>query len=210
MTRVLVLGATGGTGREVVAQALARGHTVTALVRDPGRLPAVSDRLRVVTGSVMADDQSVATAMRDQDAVISTLGVGKSFASGGLIAESMPRIVRAMVVAGVRRIILTSAFGVGATHADVPVVPRIFIRLMLKDIYRDKAAGEAVLHATDLDWTVVYPTGLSDGPATGGCRAGERLDLRGFPNIRRTDVAGFLLSQIDDRSYVRKGVLISS
>ena len=208
--KVLVLGATGATGQQLIAQALEQGHTVTALVRDPRRLAITSDRLRVLTGNLLGDDLALTTAAHEQDVVISTLGVGKSFQSGGLIARSMPRIVRAMEEQGVHRLIVTSAFGVGATRRDVPLVPRIFIRLLLQDIYRDKEAGEATLQGSSLDWTVVYPAGLVDGPATGLYRAGERLPLRGFPRIARADVAGFLLAQIDDRTYVRKGVLVSS
>ena len=208
--KLLVLGATGGTGRHVVMQALEQGHQATAIVRDPARLSVASDRLRVVTGNVTADDSAVVTAMQGQDAVISTLGVGKSFASGGLIAAAMPHIVRAMQGAGVRRLIVTSAFGVGETFRDAPLVPRIFIRTLLRNVYRDKEAGEAVVRATDLVWTIVHPTGLTDGAATGTCRAGERLALRGFPTIARADVAAFLLKQVEDTTYIRKSVLISS
>ena len=210
MTKVLVLGATGGTGQQLVSQALQRGYHVTAFVRDPQGLTVSSDRLRVLTGSLISGNPALAAAVRGQDAVISTLGVGKSFKSGALIAESMSHIVRAMEGEGVRRLIFTSAFGVGDTYRDAPLVPRIFIRSLLRDVYRDKAAGEAELRRSTLDFTLVYPTGLVDGPLTGRCRAGERLALRGFPRISRADVAAFLLSQIDDYTYIRKGVLISS
>ena len=208
--KVLVLGATGGTGREVVTQALQQGHLVTALVRDPGQLSIASDQLRVIAGSVTDDGPALATAVRGQDAVISALGVGKSFKSGGLIAESAPRIVRAMKAQEVRRLIFTSAFGVGETHRDVPPIPRLFARLLLQDVYRDKEAGEAQLIDSELDWTLVYPSMLGDGPATGQYRAGERLSLRGFPRIARADVAAFLLAQIDDAAYVKKRVLVSA
>ena len=207
--KLLVLGATGGTGQQLVAQALHQGHMVTVLVRNPQQLAPASDRLRIVTGGVTEGDTALATAVRDQDVVISTLGVGKSFKSGGLMAQCVPRIVHAMVDEGVRRLIFTSAFGVGETHRDVPVIPRIFIRLLLGDVYRDKEVGEAQIRSSNLDWTLVYPSGLIDGPATGQCRAGERLALRGFPRIARGDVAAFLLRQIDDLTYLRKGVLIS-
>jgi putative NADH-flavin reductase len=206
--RVLVLGATGGTGQQVVAQAIQLGHTVTALVRDPRRVTLVSDHIRVLTGKI-TDDTALAVAMRDQDVVISTLGVGKSFKSHGLISQSVTGIVRAMRDHGVRRLIFTSAFGVGDTFGDLPLIPRIFARTLLRDVYRDKAAGEATLRASNLDWTVVYPAGLSDRPATGRYRTGEHLALRGFPMIARADVAAFLLSQVEDTSYLRKGVLIS-
>src|SRR4029077_10690934 len=116
-------------------------------------------------------------------AVISTLGAGRSLKSGGLISQSMGRTVRAMEEHGVRRLIFTSAFGVGDPRRDVPLGPRIFMRLLLRDIYRDKELGEAALRASGLDWTLVCPAGLIDGPAAGQCRAGERLSLRGFPRI---------------------------
>jgi putative NADH-flavin reductase len=206
---VLVLGATGGTGLQVVSQALERGHRVTALVRDPSRFSVTSERLRVIAGSV-TDHPALAAAVRDQSVVISALGVGKSLKSGGLIARAIPCILRAMEGEGVRRLVFTSAFGVGATHRDVPLLPRIFIRLLLQDLYRDKEAGEELLRRSDLDWTLVYPTGLVDGPATGRYRVGERLALRGFPRIARGDLANFLVCQIEDTTYVKKGVLISA
>jgi putative NADH-flavin reductase len=208
--RLLVLGATGGTGQQLVTQALAQGHAVTVLVRDPQRMPVVSERLRVLAGSVTGSGPALNSAVRDQDVVISALGVGKSFKSGALIAESTPRIIRAMEDHGIRRLIMTSAFGVGETRRDVPLVPRIFIRLLLSNVYDDKAAGDAQVRSCALDWTVVYPSGLGDGPATGQYRAGERLALRGFPRIARADLAAFLLAQIDDTTYLRKGVLVSS
>ena len=98
----------------------------------------------------------------------------------------------------------------GETRRQVPLGRRILIRLLLRHIYRDKELGEATLRASGLDWTLVYPTGLIDGPATGRCLSGEQLSLSGFPRIARADVADFLLTQIDDTTYVRKGVLISS
>jgi putative NADH-flavin reductase len=207
--KVLILGATGGTGQQLVAAALQRGHLVTALVRDPRPMARTSDRLRLLTGGVTDDGPVLADAVRGQDAVISALGSGKSFKSHGVIAQGMPCIVRAMEDEGVRRLIFTSAFGVGETYRDVPLLPRLFIRLLLQDIYRDKEAGEAILRASGLDWTLVYPAGLVDAPATGRYRVGERLALRGFPRIARADVADFLLAQIEDTTFVRKGVLIS-
>jgi uncharacterized protein YbjT (DUF2867 family) len=208
--RILVIGATGGTGQRVVAQALKAGHRLTALVRNPQGLAVTSDRLRVLTGDVVRDDAVLEEAVRGQDVVISTLGVGKSFKPGGLIARSAPRIVNAMESQGVRRLMFVSAFGVGGTYRDVPFVPRLFIRLLLKDIYHDKNAGEEAIRRSGLDWTIVYPTGLTDAPGNGRYRVGERLALRGFPRIPRADVATFIVQDIDSAAYLRKGVLISA
>ena len=90
------------------------------------------------------------------------------------------------------------------------LVTRLFIATLLRGIYADKTVGEAHIHRSALDWTVVYPVGLNDGPAVGHYRAGERLALRGFPTMARADVADFLLSQIDDTNFIRKGVLVAS
>lgn len=208
--RILVLGATGGTGQQVVIQALEEGHEVTAFVRRPERLrPESADRLRVVLGDVTRDNESLAEAARNQEAVISALGTGKSLRSGGLIERSMPNIIQAMERHSVARLIFTSAFGVGSTWREVPSLPRVLARLFLRDLYADKERGEEILRRSELDWTVVYPVILTKGPRTGRYRVDEHLDLHGLPIISRTDVADFLLTQIDDRKYLRKGVLIS-
>jgi putative NADH-flavin reductase len=208
--KVLVLGATGPTGQHVVAQALERGDLVTAFVRNPDALTVSSERLRVVTGDVTKDEPALATALRGQDVVISALGRGKSFKSLGLIAASVPRIVQAMEREGIRRIVFLSAFGIGDTHRDTPWLPRLFMATLLRDVYRDKSAGEAVLRRSSLDWTIVYPTGLTDRPATGQYRVGTSLPLRGFPTVARADVATFLVTQIEDTKFLRAGVLISA
>ena len=206
--KLLVLGATGGTGRHVVSQALELGHEVTVLVRDPSRLTTASPRLRVVTGSVTDSPEPLTEAIRGQDAVISALGVGNSLKSGGLIARSVPVLVQAMRSSGVRRVVFTSAYGVGPTFGEAPFIPRLFMRTLLRDLYQDKAAGEEVMQRSGLDWTLVYPVTLTDGARTSRYRAGEHLGLRGFPTVSRADVAEFLLKQVEDATYLRRRVLI--
>lgn len=207
--KLLVLGATGGTGRCLVEQAVAAGFAVTVLVRNPDKLSASARAVRVVTGDLVTDSAVLHAVVPGQDAVISTLGVSKSFKSGHLISQSAPAIVAGMRQHGVRRLVFTSAFGVGSTRRDTPLLPRLFVATLLRDIYRDKEAGEQAVLTSDLDWTIVYPVGLTDGPRTGRYRVGERLSLRGFPRISRADVADLLLRQVEDRSYIRKGVLIA-
>jgi putative NADH-flavin reductase len=202
---LLVLGATGGTGREVVSQALAQGHDVTAFVRDRARLPITSERLRIVEGAI----EGVGEAVASQDAVISALGAGKSFKSEGLIQRAMPIVIDAMNRSGVRRLIFMSAFGVGDTWSDIPLLPRIFVRMLLRDLYADKAAGEQILSRSNLDWTLVYPAGLTNKPRTGRYRTGEHIALSGFPTIARADVAEFMLKQAGESRYSRKRVLIA-
>jgi putative NADH-flavin reductase len=206
--KVLVLGATGATGREVLAQALGAGHDVTVLVRDPARLGKPDPRLRVLSGGV-EDADKLADAVRGQDAVISTLGVGSAFRSKGLFARGMPLIVKAMQAAGVRRFVLMSSCGVGETMAQAACLQQAFMRLFLREVFADKAAGEEILRRSDLDWTIAYPVALTHGPKSGRYRSGEQLELRGFPTISRADVADFLLRQLTDPTYRRKGALLS-
>lgn len=207
--KVLVLGATGGTGQEVVAQALQLGHEVTAFARRPQQLARQSDRLRLVPGDVTADNGALVEAVQGQDVVISALGVGLSFRSRRLMTRGIPRIVREMERHAVTRLIFTSAYGVGETWQVVPPLPRIFVRTLLRDLYADKERGEKTLRQSRLEWTLVYPVALTKGQRTGHYRVGERLALRGIPKISRADLAEFLLTQVEDRRYLRKGVLIS-
>jgi putative NADH-flavin reductase len=207
--RVLVLGATGGTGRRVLEQAAGTGREITVLVRDPVKLPKTVGPLRVLTADILRDAGVLMNAVAAQDAVISALGVGLSFRSGGLIARSAPALVAAMDRQRVRRLVFTSALGVGETRRDAPPLVRLFTETLLRDVYADKERGEASILSSDLDWTIVYPAGLTNGPRTGRYRLGERLPLRGIPLISRADVAEVLLRQVDDRRYVRKGVVVA-
>ncbi|MFI5210224.1 MAG: NAD(P)-dependent oxidoreductase [Gemmatimonadales bacterium] len=211
MTRILVLGGTGPTGQLVIAQALERGHEVTAFTRSPAKFATrTADRICVLRGALPDDAKALSEALRGQDAVISTLGTGTSLKPEGLIARIMPVLVEAMQGRGLARLVFTSAYGVGETIRDVPLLSRTLIGLLLKEIYADKAAGEEVLRRSSLDWTLVYPVTLTNGPRKGGYRIGERLTLRGLPRISRADLADCLLTLVEAGTFVRRGVLVAS
>lgn len=207
--RLLVLGATGATGRAVVTQALALGHRVTAFARRPEAVPGNLPSERLVRGSLPEDREALSQALAGQDVVISALGRGLKLRAEGLMTRSVPILVESMERQGVRRLIFTSAFGVGDTWQDVPPLSRIFARLFLRDIYADKTRGEEILRRSALDWTLVYPTTLTNGAPTGHYRCGERLALRGLPTMSRADLAHFLLTQLSDRRFSRRGVLVT-
>jgi len=206
--KVLVLGGTRGIGQQVVAQALQAGHEVTAFSRTADKIPVQDDRLHLVVGTV-TDGSRLSEAIRGQDAVISALGQGMSLKADSLIQRSVPVIVSAMQAQRVRRLIFTSSLGVGDSVRDAPLFSRMMMRFLLKDIYADKIAGEALIRRSDLDWTLVQPPQLTNGPLTRKYRVGEHLELRGIPRISRADVAHFILSQLDDTTYVRKAALIA-
>lgn len=207
--KLLILGATGGIGRHLVAQALEMGHQVTAFVRSPDKIARHHERLRVVAGDVASGGSSLDHAMQGQHAVLSALGRGRSLKSDRLIERSVPPIVASMQAHKVRRLIFTSAIGVGETITQTPFMLRVLQRMLLREIYADKFAGEIILRRSGLEWTLVHPMLLNDGPLTRRYRSGERLTLKGVPKISRADVAHFLLSQLDDRTYINKAVLVS-
>lgn len=205
--KLLVLGATGPTGRELVSQALAQGHEVTAFARRP---EAVTQGVRVVQGDAMRDPYSVAEALKGQEAVVSALGLGKVLFPNRFTERSIGNIVPAMERAGVKRIVWMSSFGVGDTARQAPLPMRLAYSTLLHAVFADKEVGEAELRRSTLDWTIVYPTTLTDGPTTGTCRAGEELKLEGLPSISRADVAHFMLREVVENAYVRRRVLLSS
>jgi putative NADH-flavin reductase len=206
---VLVLGATGPTGRQIVTQAIEQGHTVTALARRPERLAIRHPRLTTVAGDVAADEQSLAGVLPDHDVIVSALGRGMVLRSEGLIGRSAPRIVSAMEQAGISRLVFLSAYGVGGTAPHAPWVYRFMFRLMLADIYADKAAGEAIITSSALTWTILAPVVLTNGPGTGRYRVAEDLPIRGLARISRADVAACVLRCIDDPASFRKRQVVA-
>src|SRR5947209_13137065 len=204
--KLLLLGATGGTGRQLLSQALEAGHQTTALVRSPEKLNA-EDHVLVRVGDA-TDPEAVEPAVAGQDAVLSALGV-RSPVGDELITPSLHALVPAMQKHGVRRLIWLSALGVGPTRAQAPAMLRVPFSTVLRRIGRDKTAGEEYLRSTDLDWTLVYPPALTNGPRTGGYRSGETVNVKGLPRISRADVAEFMLAQLDDAAYIRMNAIVS-
>jgi putative NADH-flavin reductase len=207
--KLLVLGASGRTGRELLAGALREGHGVTALTRDPGGLTAQDESLDVLIGSAK-DPEVVDNAVAGQDAVLCALGPSsaRELVRCELMRASVPALVSAMERRGVRRLILLSALGVGESARHAPTVSRFVFGTILRQVGKDKRRAEEAVRASDLEWTIVYPPSLTDGPATGSYRHGESVKLSGSPRISRADVAQFMLAQLTHDRYVRKGAIV--
>ncbi len=205
--RILILGATGATGQRLVAQALEQHPEVTALVRNPSKLKLSHERLVVIEGNVL-DKAILMKALEGKDVVLSALGVGKSLKSSNLIAKAVSTLIPAMHATGVKRVIFLSAFGVGETFRQASFIQKIIFRFPLKDIYADKAKGDAQLRNTTLAWTLVYPVLLTNGPRTGKYKVGEQLPMKGLPKISRADVADFMLQQLNHSALLKKELWI--
>lgn len=207
--KLLILGGTGGTGKQIVFQALEAGHDVTVLARDRAKVGPDRPQLRVIVGDLQ-NSTVLAEAMSGQDAVISAIGRGYSLKSEHLIERTVPGIIGAMKGAGVRRLLFTSAVGVGPSFADSPLIPRLIFRTLLRGIYADKLIGDQLIRNSGLDWTIVQPSQMTDGPLTRTYRSGERLAMSGMPRISRADVAHFLLNAAGDRAAIGKTLVVSN
>ena len=201
--RLLVIGATGGTGRELVQQALAQGHQVTAFVRDPARLPIEHENLRVGKGDVL-DYTSVEAAMRGQEAVLSALGHRRFYRPTKIQSEGMRNILQAMTACGVSRLICETALGLGNSIFRMGIPGTFFmLPLVLPFYFWDKARQEDLIRASDLDWTIVRPGILTSGAARRKYRDGPNVGNYFWPaSSARADVADFMLKQLKDDTYV--------
>ncbi|HEV2842034.1 MAG TPA: SDR family oxidoreductase [Chthoniobacterales bacterium] len=201
--RVLVVGATGGTGRQLVQQALDQGHQVTAFVRDPSKLQIEHTNLRVVKGDVL-DYASVESAMRGQSAVLSALGHKRFFYPNKIQSDGMRHILRAMKTCDVPRLICETALGIGNSVGRLGLPHTFFILPLILPFYMwDKLRQEELIIASDRDWVIVRPGVLTNGEAQGNYRHGPKVGSYFWPvRIRRADVADFMLKQLTDDAYV--------
>ncbi|MBE6474440.1 MAG: NAD-dependent epimerase/dehydratase family protein [Actinomyces succiniciruminis] len=206
--KLLVLGSTGPTGMHVLSHALNHGDDVSVLVRSPEKLGEQSGRIAVTVGDARkADDLS--HSMVGCDAVVSALGRGTSPRNGGLFTDAAEAVIEAAHTTGVKRLVWLSSFGVGDTIRTATPPQRFLYRSFLRGIYANKAAAEELLRDSDLDWTLVYPTTLTNGPSQGRYRIGESLVMRGRERIARADVGAFMHEEAHAGRWVRRGVVIS-
>lgn len=221
--KLTIFAATGGIGRQLLAQAVAGGHDVTAVVRNPQNLP--STQACIVTADLRAaDSAALQSAVVGADAVLSGLGA-RSKAEAGVAWQGTRAITQAMQAAGVRRIVVVSAAPVGTVASPArPDPPRHdpgdgvvmrnlaypILRAAFREIYADLARMEDVLRGSDLDWTVMRPVRLTGKPATGGYRTAFGQNVRHGLFISRADVAHYMLRAIDQPETFRQTVGIAN
>lgn len=205
--KVVIFGATGGTGRQLIEQALAQGHIVTAFDRSTAALTIRHPDLTFVQGDVFNQEQ-VDAAVAGQDTVICVLGV-RPTVQIPVCSTGTEHIIAAMNKAGVKRFICQSAFVVAALDGERKEVPWV-LPVMLsfspktKTMFADKVRQEQIVRQSDLDWIIVRPARLTDGPKTGAYKSGVPMSIGINAKITRADVADFILKQVSDDSYLHK------
>ena len=204
--RVVVFGATGGTGLQLVKQALEAGHQVTALVRPHTKFPMQHERLRILQGDVL-DPACVDAAVTGQDAVLSALGTNQR-GPVTICADGLKSILTAMTTHGVRRLVAISAYGAADSHHRNLYTSSLWTFMKQKMI--DKERMEVLIKQSDVDWTVVRPAALTDRPRAQRYHTGTDLYMKIRSKISRADVADFMLRQLTDTTYVHKAPAITA
>jgi putative NADH-flavin reductase len=203
--KLAIFGASGATGKRVVQQALKNGHTVTVLLRNHDGLAIEDGRIQRVVGT-LDDPAAVAKVIEGADVVISVLGIRKG-GSQEVCATGIRSILKPMQPHGTQRLVALSAYGASETRNDA-----WFIRLIRKLIsakMRDKDHMEDLIRSSAVDWTLIRPPALTNGPATGSYRHG--IDLRPGLTARlsRADLASFIVDVCEGGKYHREAPVVS-
>jgi uncharacterized protein YbjT (DUF2867 family) len=210
--KLVILGATGLTGHRLVDQAIERGHEVVAYVRRPHALPE-RPGLRVVGGE-LTDEAALRAALAGADAVLCAIGPKglRGLISADLMQRTLPGVAAAMSAAGVRRLVLLSAYGVGDTASVASPLAKIAFRTAVRSLFRDKQLAESRLVAADVDVTTVYPGTLTNDPlsATVVVRDVTTVSqLSGLPKVPRANVAKAMLDAVEDPGTIGVRLLVT-
>lgn len=207
--KILILGATGGTGRLIVGAAAAAGHEVVALVRSKAKAAGLVGAT-LVEGDAR-DEAALSRAIADCDAVVSALGTAVTpFRKVTLLSTATRALVAVMERQGVRRLVCITGMGAGDSRGHGGFFyDRLFQPLLLRQVYEDKDRQEAAIQSSQLDWIIVRPTVLNDEPARGRVRA--LTDLTGVHGgrIARADVADFVVQQLAADTWLHRTPLIT-
>ncbi len=209
--RITVFGATGGTGKQLVGQALAEGDEIVAFARKPSKLNIMDKNLTIVQGE-LTDQALIERAVKGANAVISVLGPRGGSKSKPL-TEGMQNIIAAMKKQGIRRLIITSTLSAKDPNDPLNFRTKALVNLVkvtMHDAYEEIVSVAETVRDSDLDWTIVRLTMLNNNPKSGKVKAGYVGKGEVGTWISRADLADFLLRQVQDTKYLRQAPAISN
>ena len=202
MSHVLVIGASKGIGRQTVMRALEHGHDVRAFARSASGITISHPKLEKFSGDAL-ERGDVESALGGIEVVVQTLGVSLRdlFSPVRLFSESTRILVPAMQERGVKRLITVTGFGAGDSRASISCLQRIPFQIVFRRAYDDKSLQEQLIKESVLDWTIVRPGVLTNGPGTGRYKVLKEESQWRNGLISRADVADFLVKQIEKRDH---------
>ncbi|OGC91779.1 hypothetical protein A2899_00720 [Candidatus Amesbacteria bacterium RIFCSPLOWO2_01_FULL_49_25] len=207
--KISVFGATGRTGRMVVEQALSQGIEVVGLVRDVGKMTMDDPKLQIVQGDVL-DETAVERTVDEADGVVVALGP-KPGGEDNVMAVGTGYVISAMRKHGVRRLVVQSSYAMSGSEAGVKFLEGMEEETMkmLKPAIDDKMNQERMVRESGLEWTIVRPLTLTDGPRLGKYRVGEDMEIAKTDTISRADVADLMLKLVGGSEWVGKTVTVT-
>lgn len=208
--KVLIIGATGGTGKELVKQALERNLQVSAFVRNPNKLKMKNDNLKVFKGDVLNPD-TLSDAVKNQDAVLCALGHKRWFYPNNILSQGTKNIIQIMEHHNVSRFICETSLGLGNSFGRMGLYYTLFtIPFILPFYYWDKSRQEKIIKESSLNWTIVRPGALNNRKKRGKYKVGEKVgNWIWTVGISRADTADFMLDQLSDNKFIKKIVGIA-
>ena len=203
--KIFIVGGTGGTGRQVIEQALSEGHFVTALVRNPVKLKIDHPNLKVVKGNIL-EPGTFEQTIKENEVVISALGHKRFFIKTNILSEGTKNIVNAMEKHKVKRLICITSMGVNDSRFRLGLYYTLFvIPVILLFYFLDKEKQERIIQQSSLDWTIVRPGQLTNGKKRTTYRHGPKLGSYILTKmISRADVAHFILQEMKKGNYIKK------
>ena len=209
MMQVLIVGASKGIGLETTRQALEAGHHVRALARSAVGMALSDPNLEKVRGDALKS-QDVEAALIGVDVAIQTLGVGLGdlFRPVHLFSDATRVLIAAMRTQAVKRLICVTGFGAGDSLASISCLQRLPFQIVFGRAYDDKSLQERLIKESELDWTIVRPGVLTSGPRTGRYKILSEASQWRNGIISRSDVAEFLVQQIEDQTYVHQAPVL--
>ena len=203
--KLLVIGGTGRTGRELIKQGLDKGHVITAVVRKPKKIKYSHPNLIILKGNVLIPE-CLEKAFQGQDAVLSALGHKQFFIKTTILSRGTENIISAMTKNEVKRFICITSLGINDSKFKLGLYYTLFtIPLILLFYFIDKSKQEKLIMKSNLDWTIIRPGQLTNGKKRTNYKHGLTVGNYILTKmISRASVADFMLNQLDDQTYIRK------
>ena len=199
---IIIFGSTGGTGVQLIKQALEKGYSVSAFARNPEKILLKHEKLKVIKGDVL-NLQSVEKAIQNHDAVLCSIGLSSIMDKSNLRAKGIKNIIQAMQDSGINRLICQSALGVSESYNLLPFFYKfLIVPLFMKHLYSDHELQETYIKVSKLKWTIIRPAVLTNNELTRKYQHGTKKGNKSITaKISRADTADFMLEQLINESY---------